>query len=66
MKTKVKNLNFKYFNIEILENINLEIGDKEIVLLVGENGAGKTTLLRLLSGKYTARDYEEFNVMGHL
>lgn len=64
MKTKVKNLNFKYFNIEILENINLEIGDKEIVLLVGENGAGKTTLLRLLSGKYTARDYEEFNVMG--
>ena len=28
MKAIVKNLNFKYFNIEILENINLEIGDK--------------------------------------
>ena len=64
MKAIVKNLSFKHFNLDILDNINFDIKDQEIVLLVGENGAGKTTLLRLLSGKYTARKYDEFEVMG--
>lgn len=64
MKVLIKNLKFDYFNINILKNVNLEIGNKQIVLLVGENGAGKSTLLRLLSGNYTARVYDEFNVMG--
>ena len=32
----------------ILEEINLEIKDKDHVAIVGRNGAGKTTLLKSL------------------
>ena len=34
-----------------LEEINLEIKEKEFVCLVGKSGAGKTTLLKLLIGE---------------
>ena len=33
-----------------LENVNLEIADKEFVAVVGPSGCGKTTLLRLVAG----------------
>lgn len=32
-----------------LDGVNLEIGDKEFISLVGSSGAGKSTLLRLLT-----------------
>lgn len=32
-----------------LENINLEVFEKQIVGVIGENGAGKTTLLQIIS-----------------
>lgn len=34
----------------IIDNINLEIRDKEFVVLVGSSGCGKSTILRLISG----------------
>ena len=34
----------------IINNINLEISDKEFVVLVGSSGCGKSTILRLISG----------------
>ena len=34
----------------IIDNINLEINDKEFVVLVGSSGCGKSTILRLISG----------------
>ena len=34
----------------IIDNINLEIKDKEFVVLVGSSGCGKSTILRLISG----------------
>ena len=34
----------------IIDNINLEIQDKEFVVLVGSSGCGKSTILRLISG----------------
>ena len=33
-----------------LDNVNLEIGDNEFLVIVGPSGCGKTTLLRILSG----------------
>ena len=34
----------------IIDGINLEINDKEFVVLVGSSGCGKSTILRLISG----------------
>ncbi len=50
MLLKVENLSVYYDRALILNNINLEVGQGELVGLVGPNGAGKTTLLRAISG----------------
>jgi energy-coupling factor transport system ATP-binding protein len=34
----------------ILKNINLELGDRELGLIVGPSGSGKSTLLEILAG----------------
>ncbi|MCX5812661.1 MAG: ABC transporter ATP-binding protein [Proteobacteria bacterium] len=39
-----------YGRVQVLKEINLEVGSGEIVCLVGANGAGKTTLLKVISG----------------
>jgi len=36
--------------VRALEDVNLTIEDKELIVLVGPSGCGKTTLLRLVSG----------------
>jgi branched-chain amino acid transport system ATP-binding protein len=39
-----------YPPIQVLWNLSLDVGEGEIVCLIGSNGAGKTTLLRTISG----------------
>jgi branched-chain amino acid transport system ATP-binding protein len=39
-----------YGPVQVLWDVALEVGEAEVVALVGSNGAGKTTLLRALSG----------------
>jgi branched-chain amino acid transport system ATP-binding protein len=47
---EVSGLSAGYGRVEVLREVDLTVGDGEIVALVGSNGAGKTTLLRALSG----------------
>jgi branched-chain amino acid transport system ATP-binding protein len=47
---KVKDLNVYYGAIHAVKGISLEVGDGEIVTLIGSNGAGKTTTLQTISG----------------
>ncbi|PKP59778.1 ABC transporter ATP-binding protein [Candidatus Atribacteria bacterium HGW-Atribacteria-1] len=47
---EVKDIESGYGRTSILYNINIEIGEGEMVTMVGPNGAGKTTLLRTISG----------------
>ncbi|MGH2735487.1 MAG: ABC transporter ATP-binding protein, partial [Actinomycetota bacterium] len=47
---KVDDLSSGYGHVEVLWDVGLEVGEREIVSLVGSNGAGKTTLLRTISG----------------
>ena len=37
-------------NIHVLKDVDLEIGEREIVALVGESGCGKTTLGKIITG----------------
>lgn len=40
----------KYGKIEIIHELNLDIKDKEFIVLVGPSGCGKSTLLRMVAG----------------
>jgi branched-chain amino acid transport system ATP-binding protein len=44
-----------YGRVQVLWDVDLRVGDNEIVALVGPNGAGKTTLLRALTGMVEVR-----------
>ena len=46
----IKNLNVYYGAIHAVKDLNMEVGDGEIVTLIGSNGAGKSTTLHTISG----------------
>ncbi len=52
MFLEVKNVTKHFGGLLALDNLNLTIGQGEIVGLIGPNGAGKTTFFNLLSGVY--------------
>ena len=45
---EVKNLDFNYGKINVLNKINFKVKDGEFLSIIGDSGAGKTTLLQLL------------------
>jgi branched-chain amino acid transport system ATP-binding protein len=47
---RVEDIHTYYGAIEALKGISLEVGEREIVTLIGSNGAGKTTTLRSING----------------
>ncbi|GAA6494070.1 ABC transporter ATP-binding protein [Anaerostipes caccae] len=46
----VTGVTFAYENTNIIEDINIELHDKELVCLLGASGGGKTTLFNVISG----------------
>jgi lipoprotein-releasing system ATP-binding protein len=44
----VTNITKSYGDLQVLKGINLEVGEKEIISIVGPSGAGKTTLLQIM------------------
>jgi branched-chain amino acid transport system ATP-binding protein len=47
---EVHNLKVSYGGINAVKGIDLEIGEGELVALIGSNGAGKTTTLKAICG----------------
>ena len=52
---KVENLNVYYDAIHALKDVSFEVGEGEIVTLIGANGAGKTSTLHTISGLIRAK-----------
>jgi branched-chain amino acid transport system ATP-binding protein len=55
MLLEVKDLSVFYGNIQALHDVSFEVGEGEIVSLIGANGAGKSTILKTISGLTRAR-----------
>jgi multiple sugar transport system ATP-binding protein len=46
----IRSLNKMYDDVHAVKDVNLEIRDKEFMVLVGPSGCGKTTTLRMIAG----------------
>jgi multiple sugar transport system ATP-binding protein len=49
-RVAIHNLNKMFDGVHAVKDVNLEINDKEFVVLVGPSGCGKTTTLRMVAG----------------
>jgi branched-chain amino acid transport system ATP-binding protein len=47
---EVEDVHTYYGSIEALKGVSLDVGEREIVTLIGANGAGKSTTLRSING----------------
>jgi ABC-type branched-subunit amino acid transport system ATPase component len=51
----VDSIDVSYGRTQVLRRVSLEVGEQEVVCVIGRNGAGKTTLLRALMGVLPVR-----------
>jgi len=54
-RLRVEGLNGYYGHSQVLWKLSFEVGEEEVIAIVGSNGAGKTTLLKALSGLLSAQ-----------
>jgi ABC-type branched-subunit amino acid transport system ATPase component len=47
---QLRGVDFGYGKLQVLHGVDLDVGDGELVALLGVNGAGKSTVLRAISG----------------
>jgi len=47
---EARGISKRYGRVQALDNISLQLEEREILALVGDNGAGKSTLIKILAG----------------
>ena len=60
---EAREISKRYGRVQALDNISLQLEEREILALVGDNGAGKSTLIKILAGA-VRRDSGEILVDG--
>jgi len=53
-----RNVYKRYGDVTVINDLNLEVADKEFVVFVGPSGCGKSTSLRMLAGLEEISDGE--------
>ena len=56
---KIEDMHVYYGAIHAIKGVSFEVGEGEIVALIGANGAGKSTILKTVSGWLTKRNKQE-------
>lgn len=54
MMLEIRQLDAGYGDVQVLRGVDMQVGEGEIVSLVGANGAGKSTLIRTVMGSLPA------------
>ena len=57
---RMERISKSYGSVRALDDVSLEVREREIVGLLGDNGAGKSTLIKILSGAITATSGDIF------
>jgi len=60
---EMRELRAGYGPVEVLHGLDLDVGEGEVVVILGANGAGKTTTIRSISGTIPRRG--TLNLHGH-
>lgn len=55
---KLNNVSFKYDDLNIIENLNLNFEKNKKYAIIGESGSGKSTLLKLIIGRLKENEGE--------
>lgn len=59
-RLELKNLSKSFGEVKALEDINFQLGQNEVVGLLGDNGAGKSTLIKIITGYHKPSTGEIF------
>lgn len=59
-RLQLKNVSKSFGEVKALKNVDFQLGQNEVVGLLGDNGAGKSTMIKIITGYYQPTSGEIF------